>query len=163
LCYGAFGPTDDKLKLRPWNTNSVSVHRKPNMFGLMFESVFFNWLSIAAILASVIYWYSTSTFNYWKDKGIPYLKPTPGFGNTRRMFFKISFAEQFKIFYDSFDGKPFCGVFQFRSPILVVRDPNIIKLVMVKDFAHFQVISIYCYVNNPFMLVYLKMNFYKSV
>ncbi|GFG30581.1 hypothetical protein Cfor_10498 [Coptotermes formosanus] len=108
------------------------------MFGMMFESVLFNWMSIAAILAYVIYWYSTCTFNYWKDKGIPYLKPAPGFGNTRRMFFKISFAEQFKIFYDSFDGKPFCGVFQFRSPILVVRDPNIIKLVMVKDFAYFQ-------------------------
>jgi len=108
------------------------------MFGMMFESVFFNWLSIAAILACVIYWYSTCTFNYWKDRGIPYLKPMPGFGNTRGMFFKISFAEQFKIFYDSFDGKPFCGVFQFRSPILVVRDPNIIKLVMVKDFAYFQ-------------------------
>jgi len=105
---------------------------------MMFESVFFNWLSIAAILAYVIYWYSTYTFNYWKDRGIPYLKPTPGFGNTRRMFFKISFAEQFKIFYDSSDGKPFCGVFQFRSPILVVRDPNIIRLVMVKDFAYFQ-------------------------
>jgi len=110
------------------------------MFSMMFESVFFNWLSIAVILAYVVYWYSTRTFNYWKDRGIPYLKPTPGFGNTRRMFFKISFAEQFKIFYDSFDGKPFCGVFQFRSPILVVRDPNIIKLVMVKDFAYFQVI-----------------------
>jgi cytochrome P450 family 6 len=105
---------------------------------MMFESVFFNWLSIAAILAYVGYWYSTCTFNYWKDRGIPYLKPTPGFGNTGRMFFKISFAEQFKIFYDSSNGKPFCGVFQFRSPILVVRDPNIIRLVMVKDFAYFQ-------------------------
>jgi len=105
---------------------------------MMFESVFFNWLSIAAILAYVIYWYSTCTFNYWKDRGIPYLKPTPGFGNTRRMLFKISNAEQFKIFYDSCDGKPFCGVFQFRSPILVVRDPNIIRLIMVKDFAFFQ-------------------------
>jgi cytochrome P450 family 6 len=111
------------------------------MFDMMFESVFFNWLSIAAILAYVIYWYSISNFSYWKDRGIPYLKPTAGFGNTRRMMFlKISSAEQFKIFYDSFDGKPFCGVFQFRSPILVVRDPNIIQLVMVKDFKHFQVI-----------------------
>jgi len=108
------------------------------MFCMMFESVFFNWLSIAAILAYVIYWYSTCTFNYWKDRGIPYLKPTPGFGNTGRMFFKISFAEQFKIFYDSFDGKPFFGVFQFRSPILVVRDPELIRLVMVKDFPCFQ-------------------------
>ena len=119
---------------------NISIYRKPTVFGMMFESVFFNWLSIAAVLAYIIYWYSTCTFNYWKDRGIPYLKPTPGFGNTRRMFFKISFAEQFKIFYDSFDDKPFCGVFQFRSPILVVRDPSIIKLVMVKDFAYFQVI-----------------------
>jgi hypothetical protein len=113
------------------------------MLATIFESVFLSWLSIITLLAYFIYWYSTSTFNYWKDKGIPYLKPTPGFGNTRRMFFKTSFAEQFKIFYDEFDGKPFCGVFQFRSPILVVRDPNIIKLVMVKDFPHFQVIFLH--------------------
>jgi cytochrome P450 family 6 len=124
-------------------STDVSLCRKPTMFTMMFESVFCNWLSIATILAYVIYWYSTNTFNYWKDRGIPYLKPTPGLGNTTRMHFRLSFAEQFKIFYDSFDGKPFCGVFQFRSPILVVRDPNIIKLVLVKDFACFQVIFFY--------------------
>lgn len=118
----------------------ISIYRKLTMLGMIFESVFLSWLSIATLLTYFIYWYSTSTFNYWKEKGIPYLKPTPGFGNTRRMFFKISFAEQFKIFYDKFDGEPFCGVFQFRSPILVVRDPDIIKLVMVKDFQYFQVI-----------------------
>jgi hypothetical protein len=113
------------------------------MLGVILESVFLSWLSIATLLAYFIYWYSTSTFNYWKEKGIPHLKPEPGFGNTRRMFFKISHAEQFKIFYDKFDGKPFCGVFQFRSPILVVRNPDLIKLVMVKDFSYFQVNFLY--------------------
>lgn len=108
------------------------------MLGVITEAVFQSWLPIAFIFAYLIYWYSTCTFNYWKEKGIPYIKPTPGFGNTRKMFFKTSFAEQFKIFYDAFDGKPFCGVFQFRSPILVIRDPDIIRLVMVKDFPYFQ-------------------------
>jgi hypothetical protein len=105
----------------------------------MIESVIFNWLTIAAVIGYIIYWHSTSTFSYWKNRGIPYLKPTPGFGNTRKMFFKISFAEQFKKFYDEFNDEPVCGVFQFRSPVLVVRDPEIIKLVMVKDFQYFQV------------------------
>ena len=104
----------------------------------MFESTIIKWLSIAAIFAYLIYRFSTATFDYWKNRGIPYLKPTPAFGNTRQMFFKKSFAEQFKEFYDAFDGEPVCGVFQFRAPILVVRDPDIIKLVMVKDFLHFQ-------------------------
>jgi cytochrome P450 family 6 len=113
------------------------------MLGIMLEIVFLSWLPFALFLAYLIYWYSTSTFNYWKEKGIPYVKPTPGFGNTRKMFFKTSFAEQFKAFYDEFDGKPFCGVFQFRSPILVVRDPDIIRLVLVKDFSYFQVIFLF--------------------
>ncbi|XP_069676418.1 probable cytochrome P450 6a14 [Periplaneta americana] len=108
------------------------------MVGLVLEYALVEWLTIASVLAYFIYRYSISTFNYWKDRGIPYLEPTPGFGNTRRMFFKISFAEQFKLFYDEFDGKPYCGVFQFRSPVLVVRDPDMIKLVMVKDFPYFQ-------------------------
>ncbi|KAJ9598707.1 hypothetical protein L9F63_010617, partial [Diploptera punctata] len=111
---------------------------KIKMIGMIFESAIFNWLSIAAIIVYFIYRHSTSTFDYWKNRGIPYLKPTPGFGNTRKMFFKISFAEQFKKFYDAFQDEPVCGVFQFRSPILVVRDPDLIKLVMVKDFQHFQ-------------------------
>ncbi|CAG2056083.1 unnamed protein product, partial [Timema podura] len=36
------------------------------------------------------------------------------------------------------EGHPFGGFFKFRQPSIVLRDPELIKNVIVKDFIHFQ-------------------------
>lgn len=39
--------------------------------------------------------------------------------------------------YQWFKDERFFGAFRVRSPVLILRDPDLVKSVCVKDFAHF--------------------------
>lgn len=78
--------------------------------------------------------------SYFLNHGIPYLKSLPMLGafsdtvlgkcgifeNMRRIYFNPHLKE-----------KSFFGMFLFHKPSLVITDPALIKLIMVKDFQHF--------------------------
>jgi cytochrome P450 family 6 len=90
----------------------------------------------AAVL--FLYWYATSTFGYWKKKGVKSLKPLPLFGNIRHFVLnKRSPAEVFQELYNKFEGERYGGIHQARTPVLLIRDPELIKHVLVKDFCYF--------------------------
>jgi len=48
-------------------------------------------------------------------------------------------AKVVKKLYDEFPEEPYVGIYQFLSPMLLIRDPELIKQVMVKDFSYCQV------------------------
>lgn len=84
------------------------------------------------------YRFLTSKYDYFERIGVPFEKPKLIFGNFRRMMFqRESFHEFVKRMYDQFPNKAIFGMFQFRTPIFVVRDPELIKLVTIKHFDHF--------------------------
>jgi len=86
----------------------------------------------------VLYWYSTSTFYYWKKKGVKSLKPSPLFGNVKELaLHKRSPAELFQDLYNQFEGERYGGIHQARTPVLLIRDPDLMKQILVKDFAYF--------------------------
>nr|CAD7417146.1 unnamed protein product [Timema poppensis] len=95
-------------------------------------------VSIVFILVR-IYWYTTARHDHWKKQGIAYIKPLPFFGNLKDVvFLKSSRGEVMKYFYRELDGEPFGGAFFFNNPILVVRDPELVKTILIKNFSHFQ-------------------------
>lgn len=66
--------------------------------GFFLESATSEALCVVALLASILYYFATSTFEYWKNKGVAYLKPIPFFGNTVQMTtFQKSPSEIFKV------------------------------------------------------------------
>ncbi|XP_068082054.1 cytochrome P450 6k1-like [Anabrus simplex] len=88
---------------------------------------------------AVVHWYFNGNFNYWKKKGVPYLKPEPFFGNLRDLtLLRTSTAEMFQKLYHEFEGHPFAGLYQSRTPALLLRDPELIKIFLAKDFQHSQ-------------------------
>nr|CAD7463171.1 unnamed protein product [Timema tahoe] len=92
---------------------------------------------IAPILL-YIYWRSTSCFGYWKSKGVHHLTPNSIFGNTFDLIFqRVSRFDMFRKLYEDLDGYRFGGFYQSRNPVLLVRDPELIKLILTKDFSHF--------------------------
>lgn len=101
-------------------------------------------LSILVLLITLIYLYVTHIYSYWKKRGVPFIQPTFPFGNFAKNFLlKKSIGELTDEFYYS-TSEPFIGVFGAFRPTLVLRDPELVRNVLVKDFQHFQDRGVYC-------------------
>lgn len=84
------------------------------------------------------YYYLTANNNFWKNRGIPGPKPTIGFGNMRTvMFGKESFPQLLTTIYNKYKDEPMIGMFFRRRPVLLLKDFDFIKDVMIKDFSKF--------------------------
>ncbi|XP_026742005.1 cytochrome P450 6B7-like [Trichoplusia ni] len=94
---------------------------------------------IAIILICILlYIQGTKNFKYWEKKGIQYCKPTPFFGNSLRKYLrKISPTDQLAEIYRNFPGQKCVGCFESNHRSLVLRDPQLIKHVLVTDFLNF--------------------------
>lgn len=89
-------------------------------------------------LGLLLYWYFTNNFDYWKKHNAPFLQPTPFFGNFKdRLLFRKSNCHVSQDLYHAMEGQPLFGTWFVKKPILYVRDPEIVKRILVKDFAHF--------------------------
>lgn len=77
--------------------------------------------------------------NYWKRRGIPFIK----FRLVNDIMAIVVLKRKGLVddaleVYRKFHGEKFCGYFQFMSPVIVVRDPELIKRVLITDFVHFE-------------------------
>ncbi|KAG6451906.1 cytochrome P450 6B5 [Manduca sexta] len=98
----------------------------------------FDILIIVSGLLLLIYYLFTRKFGYWKRKNIPYPKPVPFFGNYADMILvKKTFGEVVKEICDQFPDAPVVGAFMGTEPVLIPKDPEIIKAILAKDFYYF--------------------------
>nr|AJN91183.1 cytochrome P450 monooxygenase CYP345A4 [Cnaphalocrocis medinalis] len=89
-------------------------------------------------LIFTIYFYFTSTFDYFEKRGIKYKKPIIFFGNLAARFASKRSFHDFQLdLYNYFKGHPVGGTFRGRTPILYIMDPDLIKAVTIRDFEHF--------------------------
>jgi hypothetical protein len=108
--------------------------------GLFFATSFLEWLSVIIILCTSVWLYFKSKYNFWKTKGVRYITPVIPFGNIRDIvLLRKPTADVVKQFYDAFPEERFVGLYEAMNPLILIRDPELIKHVMVKDFSHFQV------------------------
>ncbi|XP_047998100.1 cytochrome P450 6B5-like [Leguminivora glycinivorella] len=89
-------------------------------------------------VAYLLYLYFTRTFNYWKDRSVPGPAPVPLFGNMMESALRRTHASfvMAKIYHD-FPDEKVVGVYRMTSPCLLIRDPDIVKHIMIKDFDNF--------------------------
>jgi cytochrome P450 family 9 len=50
---------------------------------------------------------------------------------------KLSFPDYITDIYNRLKGHKYGGVYHLLSPVLMLRDPELMKMVTVKDFEHF--------------------------
>ncbi|KAJ0175189.1 hypothetical protein K1T71_009330 [Dendrolimus kikuchii] len=82
-----------------------------------------------------IYWYITRTFSYWKDRNVVTPEPTPLFGNLKEAALRRkNLGLVFEEIYKQFPNEKVVGVYRMTTPCLMIRDLDIIKHVMIKDF-----------------------------
>lgn len=78
-------------------------------------------------------------------EGIPHEKPSIPYGNAKGFGKTLHRALFAKKFYDKFKstGAKLCGVHIFARPVAILMDLELIKTVMVKDFANFNERGLY--------------------
>lgn len=85
-----------------------------------------------------VYYHFTKYNNYWKKQNVPGPDPTFFFGNVRDLFFrKKAVGDIFQEIYDKYPEERFVGIFRMRTPNLLVKDLDIIKTILIKDFHAF--------------------------
>lgn len=90
------------------------------------------------LLIIFIYWYGVRTFDYWKKRGVKNDHPLPYLGNNLKNFFqRSSMAMTATEIYKKYPNEKVVGFFRGIVPELVIRDPDLVKRILVTDFQHF--------------------------
>ena len=98
----------------------------------------FEILCIVAVIFLFIYYYTTSNYDFWKNRGVKGPKPLPLIGNFKDLVLnRISSADFTKNYYNEFKNESMIGIYAKSSPILILKDPELIKDVLIKDFNNF--------------------------
>ncbi|KAF5306324.1 hypothetical protein FQA39_LY09022 [Lamprigera yunnana] len=85
-----------------------------------------------------IYSYIIKPMHYWKNKNVVHKKPLPLFGNMLPLVLKqYNNTTLLRNIYEEFPNERYVGMYFFRSPALLIRDPDLIKRIMVKEFDTF--------------------------
>ncbi|XP_052862554.1 probable cytochrome P450 9f2 isoform X2 [Anopheles cruzii] len=91
---------------------------------------------VSALVA--LYVYLTRNNGFFRSYAIPCLPVKPLFGSSRSLMLKrVSFQDFVRRNYERFPGARVFGMFEMLTPLFVVRDPELIKRITVKDFDHF--------------------------
>ncbi|XP_017770107.1 PREDICTED: cytochrome P450 9e2-like [Nicrophorus vespilloides] len=92
-------------------------------------------LIIALLLVS---WALVRQQLYWKYKNIVQGFPKPVFGDTIGTYLQLqSLTDMVKNIYFSYPKNRYVGFYQMSKPMLMIRDPELIKQLAIKDFEYF--------------------------
>jgi cytochrome P450 family 9 len=106
------------------------------LFGLLIPFLGITWtIWITLLVAAIVFTYRhiRKQQRYWQSKGIKHIKPRFLLGAMSIIRSK-SFAETVLDIYNEFPEERYHGVYQFLLPTLVIKDPDLIKQITVKEF-----------------------------
>ncbi|KAH8352766.1 hypothetical protein KR084_006279 [Drosophila pseudotakahashii] len=93
------------------------------------------------LLVLMIVWlWQRHHFWHWRRLGVPFVPATPFVGNVWNLLRgACCFGDQFRELYESKEaaGNAFVGIHVLHNHALLLRDPALIKRIMVEDFSQF--------------------------
>lgn len=95
-------------------------------------------IALTAAVIAVLWYLFVWPLNYWSRLGTSQSKPWIFFGDFWMLLFKqYSVMEMVEKLYSLYPNSRYTGLYKFNSPVLLLRDPELIKQIGVKDFEHF--------------------------
>nr|QZM07472.1 cytochrome P450 monooxygenase CYP9EK3 [Lasioderma serricorne] len=94
----------------------------------------------ASILFLILYIYTSvlKPFIEFKQLGVPFVNPLKAMKSTLDiMTSRVAFIDVIKETYNSFPEARYFGTFNFATPVLYIRDVELIKKITIKDFDYF--------------------------
>ncbi|XP_030034188.2 cytochrome P450 6B2 [Manduca sexta] len=93
---------------------------------------------VVFLLSCLVYYHYKKKLEYWKKKNVPHLKPMPLLGNYKDyLLLKEIPGVILQQICEKFPDEPFIGAYYGTDPALIIQDPELIKLVITKDFYYF--------------------------
>ncbi|XP_037961243.2 cytochrome P450 6B2 [Plutella xylostella] len=93
---------------------------------------------LVSFVVVLVYYYLTRNFDYWAKRGVKHDNPIPLFGNNfRQFFFKISLTDIVAEQYFKYPEEKMVGFYRANEPRLILRDPELVKQVLITDFPYF--------------------------
>ncbi|KAK9305473.1 hypothetical protein QLX08_003493 [Tetragonisca angustula] len=88
---------------------------------------------------SLLCFYLYLKYNYWKRNGIPTVRGcVPVLGHMLPMITKrMNFSEFIRLAYEEHKDHSMVGMYKGTRPVLIVRDPNLVKTVLQSNFSKF--------------------------
>ncbi|KAF2879305.1 hypothetical protein ILUMI_26860 [Ignelater luminosus] len=94
-------------------------------------------LFLLSIVLFILYKNSLKSLQYWKNKNVPHPKPWPFIGNLLDLVtLRFTGGICLENLYEQFET-PYFGIYIFHYPYLIIKDPELIKSMLTKDFQHF--------------------------
>lgn len=101
-------------------------------------------LAIVAVLLVCLFLLVKNQYSHWENVGIPNVKPKIPFGNLQSLVKKErSFGTAIYDIYKQ-TSEPFIGIYLFFRPAILVRDRELVKNILTKDFQNFHDRGVYC-------------------
>ncbi|CAG4934141.1 unnamed protein product [Colias eurytheme] len=95
-------------------------------------------IAFLVITLSLCYYLFTRKYDYWKKRNVPHLEPTTFFGNYKDyLLLKTYLPKVIGDICKKFPNEPYVGAYFGTEPALIVKDPDYLKLIMMKDFYYF--------------------------
>ncbi|KAJ9594234.1 hypothetical protein L9F63_014394, partial [Diploptera punctata] len=106
-----------------------------NIMVLLTGSAVCDTVLVLGVVAVAVYLYYAYKFTYWKKKGVPNPEPLPLVGNfLMPLLTKRSPGQILWDIYNSASNAPCVGFYIFGRPAILIKDPNLVRNVLVKDF-----------------------------
>lgn len=95
-------------------------------------------LFVLTAVFALVYYILKRRLNYWKNKNVPYVKPAPILGNYGGfILIRKHISYVLNELCQQLPNEPYIGAFYGTEPTLIVKDPELLKLITTKDFYYF--------------------------
>ncbi|XP_055680722.1 probable cytochrome P450 6d5 [Lutzomyia longipalpis] len=99
---------------------------------------------VITVLITIGYLYIKYIYSFWDRNNVKSLKPIFPFGNFSSVFFaKTSITDFVRDIYESTCGEDFIGLYAIFRPILFVRNSDLCRNILIKDFQSFHDRGVY--------------------
>lgn len=103
----------------------------------MVEILSVNTFVLLLTVIFLLYKFLTRNYDYFKKRNVPYNEPIPLFGNFLPVLtFRKTIGEYLLEIYRQTNA-PFFGIFIVNKPHFVIRSPQLVKSILIRDFNHF--------------------------
>ncbi|KYN10062.1 Cytochrome P450 9e2 [Trachymyrmex cornetzi] len=134
--FAGFDSTSTRLLITFFEFSVVCVRVYVHCVNTINIMIYVIVLLIAGTLS--LYYLLFKDLNYFKKHGIPYVKPLPIVGSMKSTFLRRESIPDFiKSVYNLFPDAKYIGLYDVKNPIIMLRDPELIKSVTLKHFDMF--------------------------